>query len=385
MTNKIIGALALALALTAARANARTEDGVVDLPQLQLTEMTGEVRVQAPNQPETVTGQKLPYIRSGSLVQVLSGRAEFESDYHAIIRAKKGDGFRFTATAPEGSKAGVVRIAAVTEGEPPSLNVRVGDKRFRLHKNGVLTVAGSAPGESVVRVEGGNVQYPAVEVRREGELMAATHGMLPDQPLVVSVSSATEFETAPVSLSSLAIEKKNATTFDIRATQSAETAQAPKDERADRAISRWPSGSQRVAELIINKYGLPDKASSSMLVWNDNGPWQKTVVYRTGAQHGFPQNHEDVIRQSITYEVPREKAAELAKMDIGVTVDGDYKGLSSLSDSEETNFLAINLADEVIRGQRTAEDARDFYAKTIALSGEGKSSAYTQWFLFQRP
>ena len=37
----------------------------------------------------------------------------------------------------------------------------------------------------------------------------------------------------------------------------------------------------------------------------------------------------------------------------------------SSSDSEEINFLTVNVADDVIKGQRTAEEARIYFAQLV--------------------
>ena len=51
-------------------------------------------------------------------------------------------------------------------------------------------------------------------------------------------------------------------------------------------------------------------------------------------------------------------------------------------DREETNLLALNLADGVARGKRGAEDARRAFARMAALAQSGKSSPYRQARLF---
>jgi hypothetical protein len=147
----------------------------------------------------------------------------------------------------------------------------------------------------------------------------------------------------------------------------------------------WPKISQCATALLVSKYGLPDDISSRVLAWNGKGLWRKTIVFRTGTQHGFFQDPDDILRQSIDYDVPRRTAADLAKMDIGVVVDRHFSGLTATSDSEEANILAINLAVDVIKEARTPGEARDFYTRERALAAAGKSSSYTTGFLFPRP
>ncbi len=373
-----VGWLLLALAASAARAQA--VDRFVAAPQVRLTELNGELRVEGEGAPDVVADEELPYIRSGSIVRVLSGRAEFETSYHALVRARKGDAFSFVAVPPERSRPGVVRIAAVTDGEEPSLNVNDGDKRFRIHKRGVVTVAGTGPGQSTVRTEGGNALYPAVEVSQERALLALTRGLPPGQPMVVSVSTRPEMANPPVSLASLALERGNESTFELWTLHAGENPQVSTEDRFVVAVSDWPPLARRAAELIADRYGLPDVVSANELVWNDNGPWKKTAVHRRG-----PADSGEVIEQSVDYDVPRGKAAAVAKMDLGLKIDGAHGEISVAGVSEDANFLAVNLAVEVINGVKTPKEARDFYSRTLALMGEGKSSMYTQGLLFPRP
>jgi hypothetical protein len=39
--------------------------------------------------------------------------------------------------------------------------------------------------------------------------------------------------------------------------------------------------------------------------------------------------------------------------------------LASISDSEEVNFLSLNVADDIVKGERTAEQARTYYAQIV--------------------
>ena len=45
-------------------------------------------------------------------------------------------------------------------------------------------------------------------------------------------------------------------------------------------ITGWPDDAKEIAQNIIRKYGEPDEATPSMLVWYNNGPWKRTIVYR---------------------------------------------------------------------------------------------------------
>jgi hypothetical protein len=144
-------------------------------------------------------------------------------------------------------------------------------------------------------------------------------------------------------------------------------------------IADWPEHSRDLAQAIIQDYGPPDSVQPSQLSWEGHRPWKTIVVYRDALASGRPNGFQ----QSVAYDVPVRKWRELGAFDRGVEYDPVAHELVAHTDSETANFLALNLADEVIRGRRTAADACDFYDKTLALSFAGKSSPYTRKLLFR--
>ena len=141
----------------------------------------------------------------------------------------------------------------------------------------------------------------------------------------------------------------------------------------------WPEHSRVMAEEITQEYGAPDAVQSSQLSWIGHRPWKLTVVYREDPAPGRPNG----IEQSVSYEVPVRKWRELGAFDRGVEYDPVARELIARAGSEMANILALNLADEVIRGRRTAADAREFYDKTLSLSFSGKSSPYMRKLRFR--
>lgn len=127
----------------------------------------------------------------------------------------------------------------------------------------------------------------------------------------------------------------------------------------------------------MEKYGPPDLALNDRLSWFDSGPWRMTTVHRD------PRAHLDVLEQTIGYSVPEDKREDLARLDVNLRLSRDNRELSASSEAEETNFLALNLADEVVHGRRTPADAREFYLATVKLSRAGKSSPYMEGLMFQ--
>jgi len=81
--------------------------------------------------------------------------------------------------------------------------------------------------------------------------------------------------------------------------------------------------------------------------------------------------------------VPVQKWRALGAFGHGVEYDSVNEQLSARTGSEETNYLALNLADEVVRGRLGAEEASALYDKTLALLFSGKSSSYTSRLRFK--
>lgn len=147
-------------------------------------------------------------------------------------------------------------------------------------------------------------------------------------------------------------------------------------------VNTWPDTARRAAHEAMDKYGAPDGMTETMLVWHDNGPWKRTIVYREEVDHRFPMPHKDVWEQVVNYDVPPGKFDELAAYDGSVIVERTKGEMSARCDKEVANFLALNLADDIIHNRRTVEDARRFYAQTIKTMKEGGSSPYLQGLRF---
>lgn len=152
---------------------------------------------------------------------------------------------------------------------------------------------------------------------------------------------------------------------------------------ASQVIEEWPETSKKVAKTTMEKYGEPDGVTDTRLVWHDSGPWVRTVVYREEIQHNFPVPHKDVLEQFINYEVPVEKFTELAEYDGSVVAYRTNGELSARCDKEGANFLALNLAHDIIEGTRSVEDARAHYAETMQQVMQGEQPEIVQGLQFE--
>jgi hypothetical protein len=147
----------------------------------------------------------------------------------------------------------------------------------------------------------------------------------------------------------------------------------------------WPKDAQEAAQAMIEKYGPPDEYSESQAIWYQNGPWKRTVVQREAVPHDWPAHHMDVLEQFIDYRVPPDKFDELAQFDGSVIVERTKGVISARCGGEAMNFVALNLANDIVIGKRSVEEARQEYVKLYKAYKNGQKPTYSQQFAFNVP
>ncbi|MGQ0714781.1 MAG: hypothetical protein ACT4PJ_13780 [Gemmatimonadaceae bacterium] len=152
------------------------------------------------------------------------------------------------------------------------------------------------------------------------------------------------------------------------------------------ALTRgWPAKSREAATSMAQKYGQPAEQTPTMLVWHNTGPWKRTIVYREEIPHSFPKPHTDLLEQFIDYRVPVEFFDELAAYDGSVIIERTKGEMSARCDKEEMNFLALNLANDIVNGRRTVQQARDEYARQAMAFMNKQPAPYTERLQFAVP
>jgi hypothetical protein len=152
-----------------------------------------------------------------------------------------------------------------------------------------------------------------------------------------------------------------------------------------RIIASWPEASREATQLVIDKYGEPDEATESQLTWLRPGEWKRIVASKVFYEHAFPAPHQDSIESVIDYRVPPDKFSELAAFDGSVIVERTAGEVSARCHDEEANRLALNLMHDIVTGAKTAQQARDYYAKEFADYRRGKPTPYMDKLHFRPP
>lgn len=145
----------------------------------------------------------------------------------------------------------------------------------------------------------------------------------------------------------------------------------------------WPESSKAAITSLNSKYGLPSAVTEDMVVWTNSAPFKRSVVMKEEVNHQFPIQHSDVLMQTVDYRVPLDKVAAVSKFDGSLLIDRTKGELSARNDKEEMNILALNLADKIVRGEMTVEQARREYSKNAEAFAAGTSGQMLTSLNFQ--
>jgi hypothetical protein len=138
----------------------------------------------------------------------------------------------------------------------------------------------------------------------------------------------------------------------------------------------WPPLTVKVAVDLVRKYGIPAEHDGHCLTWYANPPWRETTLYREEVQHNFPQPHKDILQQSVNYRVPPEKVGDLAAYNGSIVVDRTRGELAAHCDTEAANILALNIANDIVRGERSVEQALGYHAQVVRGVAIGEPESY---------
>lgn len=147
-------------------------------------------------------------------------------------------------------------------------------------------------------------------------------------------------------------------------------------------VESWPETAKMAAKAMMEKYGEPHEQTESMLIWNNTGPFIKTIVYKEEIQHNFPMPHKDVLEQVINHDAPVDKYSDLARYDGSVIVERTKGTIAARCDKEAANYLALNLAHDIIENKKTVEEARQFYADAMMRMMQGDEDEYLKGLSF---
>lgn len=150
-------------------------------------------------------------------------------------------------------------------------------------------------------------------------------------------------------------------------------------------VAKWPEAAREAADLVLRAYGEPDEITPSEMVWFDAGPWKRIVATKRYFDHRFPVPHTDSVECFIDYDVPPGAASALAYFDGSVMVERTAGELSARCHDEQANFLALNLAHDIITGTKSVSQAREYYAEEFLNYRRGVPTPYMDGLRFSVP
>ena len=148
-------------------------------------------------------------------------------------------------------------------------------------------------------------------------------------------------------------------------------------------LSNWQEASKMAVSEITAKYGKPDGVTADELFWLKKGVWKKICISKMESKHSFPIEHTDMMQTTISYNVPEDKMDDLGKFDGSVTFDRTQGTMSARCDKEANNFLALNLANDIIMNKKTVDQARKAYGDIIREKMKGGHPAYMEKLTFE--
>jgi hypothetical protein len=148
------------------------------------------------------------------------------------------------------------------------------------------------------------------------------------------------------------------------------------NEAISKIISVWKDKPRASAERLVEYYGEPDEITTSRLIWHNTfDGWKRTEQVNEEIPHNFPDEHVDFL----------DKFDDLARYDGSVIADRTKGELSARCGGTSMNFVAINLAHDIVTSKRSVDAARDEYARLYHAYNNGEKPAYTQKFQFDLP
>lgn len=152
--------------------------------------------------------------------------------------------------------------------------------------------------------------------------------------------------------------------------------------QAAQTIGSWPEESREAAQLVIDQFGEPGEITETQLTWHKAGPWKRIVASKAFYKHNFPAPHIDAVESVIDYRVPADKFSELAGFDGSVIVERTAGEVSARCHDLQANSLALNLMHDIVTGAKTAQQARDYYAKEFTDYRRKKPTPYMEKLRF---
>ncbi|HXH31344.1 MAG TPA: DUF4142 domain-containing protein [Bacteriovoracaceae bacterium] len=153
--------------------------------------------------------------------------------------------------------------------------------------------------------------------------------------------------------------------------------------QVDRTMANWPARPRLAVEEMTAKYGEPLEVTSEQITWHNKGPYTRIMVTKKEIPHDFPKPHMDFLEHTVNYNVPADKVDDLVAFDGSVTVNRTAGELSARCDLEGHNVLTLNLANDIIRGEKSYQQARTAFGNYVVEDVKGNHPGYVEKLQFE--
>lgn len=147
--------------------------------------------------------------------------------------------------------------------------------------------------------------------------------------------------------------------------------------RAYAQAALWPDAARQQAQIMLERYGPPERLSPQSMEWDERWPWKSVSV--------SADSPLSPLTQSVVCHIPEGKPAELARFPHGLMVDEERGEMAARSDREALNFLSLNLGMDILAGRRSPEEASRHFTRAVDLFYAGKSVPEAEKLLFDVP
>ncbi|MBC7538227.1 MAG: DUF4142 domain-containing protein [Bacteriovorax sp.] len=157
----------------------------------------------------------------------------------------------------------------------------------------------------------------------------------------------------------------------------------PDSSTVNKIVENWPARPRLAVQEMMAKYGAPLEATSETMVWHNAGLYKRIMVTKMEVPHDFPKPHMDFLEHTVSYNVPTDKVSDLVAFDASMTINKTAGEMSARCDLEGHNILTLNLANDIIKGKKSVEQARKAFGEFVVADVEGKHPSYVYKLQFE--
>jgi hypothetical protein len=108
----------------------------------------------------------------------------------------------------------------------------------------------------------------------------------------------------------------------------------------DEILNTWQEKLREGAFKLINKYGYPDEASASKLIWYNNGSWKRTIAHRDAITYLLSNDHSNFLEQTFEYI---DALDEMKINNENIYVNRINKEITVFGEDEVVNLKSLNI------------------------------------------